>query len=192
MAVAASKAVKPIGRAAQQPVEDDRSIVDSTDEAIFDAFMAEMAENEPKKETFKTKIIGRPNVTMEWDPNIGFEDYNKWMKRCTKGKGDKAEFDQRKLADIVISNCNVGIYFSGKPVRNKETGEMYTVSHSAFHALMPRDKLVHNTYTAIKWLYGEENDGEIIVTMRKIVEKGGYSLDTDDVEVDDDESPLDS
>lgn len=183
--------VKTVGRAGT-PKEDDFDNLGPTDievdsATVFDDFLQEINRTVTKKPK-RYKVPARPNVVLEFDINVDYPVYQAWIKKCTKGKGDKAELDYKAFATIVLSQKNTGIWFGDVQMTDRSgDGHDLILADKAFHNMI--GATVGGTSAAIKRLFGADSD--VVNLVVKLVDDFGYTLGADGVEDGDEDSPLD-
>lgn len=185
--------VKTVGRAGTPPKQDEAfENLELTDGemdlgTVFDDFIQEINRTVTKKPK-KYKVPARPNVVLEFDVNVDYPVYQAWIKKCTKGKGDKAELDYKAFAAIVLSQKNIGIWFGDVKITDvKGDGHDLILADKVFHNMI--GVMVGGTNAAIKKLFGADSD--VVNLVVKLVDDFGYTLGADGAEEGDEDSPLD-
>jgi len=182
----ASRQPKQVGEAGKRqaaPVEEEDDYLDlePAQEDIYEELVEE-AKKRKKKETVRYRVPSRPNISLEFDPNIEWEDWRAWVKKATKGRGEKAEVNHLLLAQIVLSRTTCGLYMKGVQVFDKKgDGEPLTLVSHRTHEIF--NVPLGSTAAAISAVYG--GDADPIKHCRLIIEAAGYDIDTDDMEAED-------
>lgn len=109
----------------------------------------------------------KPNLSLAFNTYIDFDDLNAWFKKAEDGsRREKKTLNQLRLAQIVLSNKNVGIKIKGREAT--KDGEPLTLATSELHSLFG----VRSTQQCIKAIY--RKDGHIIGTMAEVLADAGY------------------
>lgn len=179
--------VRGIGTAASDPMlsdlEQDTNF-EVSEESVWADFTKDAQQNVSKKEV-RVKVPNRPTWTLIHDPNIEYDMYEAWQKKCTTGRGDKATLNWKQLAVIVLSNTTKGILVNDRPLR--KNGVDITMTSDQFCQAMGLSAGM--TRAAIKKAFG--SDADMLAAMRLIITRAGYAVgDEDDMEATD--GPLDS
>lgn len=176
----ATKAIKKIGRVQEDANEVDAGPVIGRDDdgrvSLLDSLFEEMSQDRAKEDYILT-VPARPNVKLVFDVNIDFDEMNTWVKRCTKGKKDNKEVDQKAFAIVLLANTNIGIIYNGEQVNIN--GKEVTVSSTAWHEFCKKASkgkmLTASTASAIKWMFG--SDPAILWAVNQVMDAAGYNFD---------------
>lgn len=117
---------------------------------------------------------GRKGFEIIYNVTLPYERIERWMKSCTNKKTNYV--DMRRFALMVIVATQVGIKFKGVRMTDPKHGDDL-VFNSAYMAQITGqlDKI-----GVITWLYGKDNDGELLQVANRITQEAGYTeLDFD-------------
>jgi hypothetical protein len=174
--MATTKRTHQVGTSAK-PVEDDELLAEVQPVSLLERLketLGKTANNPP----LMLEVPNRPKMALQFDPNFEYETYQAWYKRAEDRKTKETNFF--RLAVVVISNQNTGIFLEGEPTS-------MVITSPEIHEFLgvPRG----STAAAIQKMYG--SDGHAVQAMKLIVEKAGYTMDGDVLEAEEG-GPLDS
>lgn len=160
-----------------------------TSAANVETLYAEMREDLGTPAITETELVlpisGRKNFELIFNTEIPYDRLRVWIKlsRPKNPKSTEEDMDMRRFSLMVLVSKHVGIKYKGVRMTDDNGRDLKFDSPEMLRLTKQLEKV-----GVITWLFGQNNDGEIMRAASKITEAAGYGdLDYGDVENEEDD-----